>query len=63
MDKFGKIKRGRIKFVQDDQAQDKFNLTQTDILPYSLHYNLLIHPGNYDVNISELIKMNEKWIK
>ena len=50
--RFSKIKKGRIKFAEDDESQDKFNLTQTDLLPYSLHYNILIHPSNYDLNVS-----------
>jgi len=36
---------------------------QNDILPFSIHYNQLIHPKNYDIMIPEIMKQNEKWVK
>ena len=45
-------KKARIKFYDDEEDKiDKYNLMQTDIFPYSIHYNLLIHPKNYDLTI------------
>ena len=45
-------KKTRIKFYDDEEDKiDKYNLMQTDIFPYSIHYNLLIHPKNYYLNI------------
>jgi hypothetical protein len=61
---FGRGRKVRIKLYEDDSdKQNRLNLMQTDVLPYSLHYNLLIHPKNYDLALSEMAKFNEKWIK
>lgn len=60
---FTKTKRARIKFLEEDDMADRLNLMQTDILPYSIHYNLLIHPKNYDLTIPEIMKQNDKWVK
>lgn len=36
---------------------------QTDILPYSVHYNLLSRPKNYDLTLPEIMKVSDKWIR
>jgi hypothetical protein len=55
----GKTRKGRIKFHEnEEEKQDKLNLMQTDILPYSLHYNLVVHPKNYDLSLAEMAKLN-----
>jgi hypothetical protein len=59
-----KSRRFRIKFSEDeDDKQDRLNLIQTDIFPYSMHYNIVVHPKNYDITIPEIMKVSEKWIK
>ncbi len=58
-----KTKKGRIKFYEEEEAVDRLNLMQTDILPYSTHYNLLIRPKNYDMTLPEMMKQHDKWIR
>ena len=56
-------KKGRIKFYEEEETPDRLNLMQNDILPYSLHYNLVVHPKNYDIMVPEIMKQNEKWAR
>ena len=57
-----RTKKGKIKFFEDEE-QDRFNLMQQDLLPFSVHYNVLIHPKNLGIVIPEIMKQNEKWVK
>lgn len=64
MKNLNKARKFRIKFSEDEEdKQDRLNLIQTDIYPYSLHYNIVLHPKNYDITIPEIMKISEKWIK
>lgn len=58
-----KTRKYRIKFHETEDTNDRLNLIQADILPYSTHYNLLIHPKNYDIMIPEIMKQHEKWVR
>lgn len=60
----GRSRRFRIKFSEEEEdKQDRLNLLQTDIYPYSTHYNILIHPKNYDITIPEIMKVSDRWAK
>jgi hypothetical protein len=59
----GRSRRFRIKFSEEEDDKDKLNLLQADIYPYSTHYNLLIHPKNYDITIPEIMKVSDRWGK
>lgn len=63
MKSIGRSRRFRIKFSEDEDDKDKLNLLQADIYPYSTHYNLLIHPKNYDITIPEIMKVSDRWSK
>jgi hypothetical protein len=60
----GRSRRFRIKFSEEEEdKQDRLNLLQTDIYPYSTHYNILLHPKNYDITIPEIMKVSDRWAK
>lgn len=63
MNTFSKSRKNRIKFHEIDDGNDRLNLMQVDIMPYSTHYNLLVHPKNYDISIPEIMKQHEKWVR
>ena len=59
---FQRKKTKKIKFMEeDDQEHFSGGHSSSEVLPYSLHYNILMHPKNFGMMVPEMMKTSERW--